>query len=383
MRELSKPHIIHLDHASFLLDSSSYGSDDQAPDQYVIPAEDLTWNEGQLVAVSLAPTPPPELTITGPHDITEGEDAVFTLTATAETPANISVGIKITASGDYGVMTGPTEFPFPARRRTATFIVPTTRDAQTEPNGSVTATLTQRSGYVTGEPAAATVQILDYGLAINDVSLAEGDSGTKAFIFTVTAPAPVESPTTVNVRTNTATATAGVDFMALQTTLQFDTGERSKMVTVRVNGDAEVEPDETFTVTISSTEAVRDAEGVGTILNDDRAPGATDYDTDDDNLIELSNLAQLNALRLDPDGDGVPNSGAHTPYFDAFPDAPTGLGCPDYCRGYELAADLDFDSNGNGRADAADAYWNGGVGWDPSATTPIMPTSAHSTATAT
>ena len=42
------------------------------------------------------------------------------------------------------------------------------------------------------------------------------------------------------------------------------------------------------------------------------------------------------------------------------------MGCPDSgCSGYELIPDLDFDTNGNGRADAGDAYWNDGEGWVP------------------
>ena len=35
------------------------------------------------------------------------------------------------------------------------------------------------------------------------------------------------------------------------------------------------------------------------------------------------------------------------------------------CQGYELRADLDFDTNGDGRIDANDAYWNNGAGWKP------------------
>ena len=35
------------------------------------------------------------------------------------------------------------------------------------------------------------------------------------------------------------------------------------------------------------------------------------------------------------------------------------------CAGYELTANLDFDTNGNGEADEGDAYWNGGGGWIP------------------
>lgn len=41
------------------------------------------------------------------------------------------------------------------------------------------------------------------------------------------------------------------------------------------------------------------------------------------------------------------------------------LGCPADCRGYELAVNLNFDTNDNGRADARDAYWNAGAGWEP------------------
>ena len=86
-----------------------------------------------------------------------------------------------------------------------------------------------------------------------------------------------------------------------------------------------------------------------------------DYDTDNDGLIEVSNLAQLNAIRADLGGDGSSQSEIYT---DAFPAAQTGMGCPKLgCVGYELVADLDFDTNGNGVADAGDAYWNDGEGW--------------------
>ena len=91
--------------------------------------------------------------------------------------------------------------------------------------------------------------------------------------------------------------------------------------------------------------------------------GAGDYDSDDDGLIEIRNLDQLNAIRYDLDGDG---STVLPAYSDAFPDARTDMGCPsDGCTGYELATDLDLDTNGNGRFDSADAYWNGGAGWTP------------------
>ena len=95
--------------------------------------------------------------------------------------------------------------------------------------------------------------------------------------------------------------------------------------------------------------------------------GNTSYDTDRDGLIEVSSLMQLNAVRWDLDGDGLPdNSAGIAGFAAAFPGALDGMGCPDSgCSGYELISDLDFDTNGNGRADAGDAYWNDGEGWAP------------------
>ncbi len=88
-----------------------------------------------------------------------------------------------------------------------------------------------------------------------------------------------------------------------------------------------------------------------------------DYDTDDDGLIEVSSLAQLDAIRWDLDGDGASNNSG---YAAAFPNPATGMGCPSAgCVGYELTADLDFDTNGSGEADAGDQYWNDGQGWLP------------------
>ena len=95
--------------------------------------------------------------------------------------------------------------------------------------------------------------------------------------------------------------------------------------------------------------------------------GNTSYDTDRDGLIEVSSLMQLNAVRWDLDGDGLPDSSSGIAGFAAaFPGALDGMGCPNSeCSGYELITDLDFDTNGNGRADAGDDYWNDGEGWAP------------------
>ena len=119
-------------------------------------------------------------------------------------------------------------------------------------------------------------------------------------------------------------------------------------------------------------------------LNDGLIPAAQaqttiDYDSDDDRLIELTTLAQLNAIRWDLNGDGtVDDTTNQSTYTAAFPAAAAGMGCPDSaadadadpdpCLGYELRADITFDQNGDGSVTAADSaglYWNEGAGWTP------------------
>ena len=122
----------------------------------------------------------------------------------------------------------------------------------------------------------------------------------------------------------------------------------------------------------------------GLFLNSHPLPPAaaqttTDYDSDNNALIEITTLAQLNAIRWDLNGDGaVDDTANQTSYTAAFPSAAAGMGCPDTtadadtnpdpCAGYELKANLTFDTTGDGSvtsADSAGLYWNSGKGWTP------------------
>ena len=107
----------------------------------------------------------------------------------------------------------------------------------------------------------------------------------------------------------------------------------------------------------------------------------TDYDTDDDGLIDITTLAQLDAIRYDLDGNGIiADADDAAAYLRAFPgrktDAPNANGCdsddnltptPSVCIGYELMNNLDFDENGDGMITAAGdpTYWDDGKGWMP------------------
>src|SRR5262245_20098051 len=95
--------------------------------------------------------------------------------------------------------------------------------------------------------------------------MAEGNSGTTAFNFTVSLSAAQAAPVTVDFATADGTATQPSDYASNSGTLTFAPGETSKTVPVQVNGDTAVEPNETFNVNLSN------ATGNATIQNG-RAP---------------------------------------------------------------------------------------------------------------
>ena len=95
--------------------------------------------------------------------------------------------------------------------------------------------------------------------------------------------------------------------------------------------------------------------GPGIAAQRSPVPTKVDYDRDDDNLIDITSLLELTALRHDLDSDGRSATGAAAVgYQKAFPGVQAGMGCPGACIGYELNADLDFDVNNNGMIEASD-----------------------------
>ena len=109
---------------------------------------------------------------------------------------------------------------------------------------------------------------------IDDVNLSEGNTGTKTADFTVTLNPEANQQVTVQFATANGTATAGSDYQSNSNTLTFAPGETSKQVSININGDTLVEPDETFFVNLSNASAgtnIGDPQGIGTIQNDDAA----------------------------------------------------------------------------------------------------------------
>ncbi|MGH9267213.1 MAG: Calx-beta domain-containing protein [Acidimicrobiales bacterium] len=109
-------------------------------------------------------------------------------------------------------------------------------------------------------------------IAINDVSVLEGDSGLTPAVFTVSLSAPSPAAVSVAFATSNGSAQAGSDYVGTNGTVVFPPNTTSRAVTVNVIGDTVNEPDETFFVNLSGPvgATIADPQGVGTILDEDR-----------------------------------------------------------------------------------------------------------------
>ncbi len=105
--------------------------------------------------------PTPVVSVTAGSGVTEGGDAVFTVTASPAPAADLAVSVTVSQSGDYGATTGQRTVTVPTSG-SVTLTVGTTDDTTDETDGSVTATVDAGSGYtVSSTQGAATVGVAD------------------------------------------------------------------------------------------------------------------------------------------------------------------------------------------------------------------------------
>lgn len=146
----------------------------------------------------------------------------------------------------------------------------------------------------------------DPKISIEDVALFEGNNGTTGFEFVVSL--DVASAKTVQVAYSTlnGTAKSGEDFTAATNqVISFAPSEKSKKVVVAVTGDAQKEPEETFTVVLSNpvNATIQKATATAYIKNDDeggRFPSLVWSD-------EFNGTALDGSAWTFETGDGCPN----------------------------------------------------------------------------
>ncbi|MFM6732096.1 MAG: Calx-beta domain-containing protein, partial [Microcystis panniformis] len=265
-------------------------------------------SNGGSISILLNADPTATVTITDPSisltindvTVTEGNsgttNAVFTVSLSSAASTVVSVDYA-TANGTATAGTDYTAIPtttltFNPGETSKTITVAVNGDNQVElnetfflnlsnlqANGSnVTLADNQGQGTINNNDSAS--------IAITDVTVTEGNSGTTNAVFTVTLSNPIDTAITLNYATANGTATtADNDYTAIATTpLTFNAGETSKTITVAVNGDTKVESNETFFVNLSNLQTngrnvtIADNQGQGTITDDDTLQSITILD---------------------------------------------------------------------------------------------------------
>lgn len=199
---------------------------------------------------------------------------------TANRPADTANGVfPATAKVDYVPLASTSPITVAISAGTTVGIVHLTINGDTldEQNESFLTKITApQNANMDTSHASAVCTILDDdaapSLTINDVSISEGNSGTKALNFTVTLSAASGQTVMVNYATADGIARSTSDYVAKSGSLSFAPGGvLTKTISVVINGDTSIENDETLYVLLfaAANASISRARGVGTIKNDD------------------------------------------------------------------------------------------------------------------
>ena len=182
--------------------------------------------------------------------------------------------ITATAGSDYAAQTGTLTF-LPGGGTTQDIAVQVFGDLAGETNETFRVQIEQATGGILGRSAAiGTILNDDVELAVNDITVVEGNSGTSNSVFTVSVVGLANRTVTVNYTTADVTATAGSDYLPAVGTLVIPAGATSATITVPIIGDKENEATETFELRLSSPVNARldKSVGTGTIIDTDPLP---------------------------------------------------------------------------------------------------------------
>jgi hypothetical protein len=219
--------------------------------------------------------------VTGTEGNAGTTNFAFLVTLSAMSTQTVTVQFS-TADGtaqsvsDYAAAAGQVTFAPGVVTQTVTIQVQ--GDLANEPNETFFVNLaTPTNATIADGQGLGTIVNDDAGgtpaITINDVAQAEGNAGTTNFVFTVSISSTANA--SVSFATADGTANAGTDYAANTGTVTFTSGgPLTQTITVVVNGDTAFEANETFLVNLSNPTGatIADAQGVGTIQNDDAAP---------------------------------------------------------------------------------------------------------------
>jgi|GEM_PF-1074263 len=219
---------------------------------------------------------------------------VLTVILSAEPTATATVQVAVDAAGstaasssDYTFTTPQTLTFGPGQPLSQSLTVTVNGDATVEPDETLRLLLQSPSGPIAlGTPTVHTLTIANEDVApasaLNFASATgsqlEGNSGTITYTVNVTLSPAASGTVTVPVQVDAANTSADAsDYTLTTTSLTFTAGQTSRPVSVSVNGDALVEPDEVLRLRLGTPTggAVLGTASTHTltIRNDDAASG--------------------------------------------------------------------------------------------------------------
>ncbi len=320
--------------------------------------------------------PGARVTAADPVTVAEGGTATYTLVLNVQPSGDVTV--RATPGGSSGV-TVDTDSVTPGDQDTLTFTPTTWNTAQTVTvTGAQDDDAVDDSGSIRHAIVRASTSSEYDNIGIDAVNVAVTDDDAAGFTIDTdpdtagiqSGPVAVEegetaeytvaldaAPGSGSVRISVSSSDTGAARTS-RSSLTFTRSNWDDPQTVRVTGQQDADSSsETVTIThaVVAASSADEFDGLAdqTVTVNVGDDETINYDSDGDGLIEVHNLAQLNAIRWDLDGNGAPASNA-TEYAAAFENPRDGVVCPSgtTCNGYELMADLVYGEST-------------GAGWEP------------------
>jgi hypothetical protein len=208
----------------------------------------------------------------------------FAFTVSLSQAPSSTVGLKYAtapgtalAGADYVSASGSLSFAPGTTERTVEVLVKSDLDVEPDEGFSLNLSGGGRAVRIVDALGLATIVNDDRGpaISITDVTIPEGDSGTRNAVMTVSLTHASANPVSVDYTTLDGNANAGLDYIAANGTVVFSAGDTAEPVAVPVNGDALDENDESLDVSLSNSSPnawISDGLANATILDDDVAP---------------------------------------------------------------------------------------------------------------
>ena len=213
-----------------------------------------------------------DVTIVEGHDGTQNAQVEVYVTE----PHGNSIGVSYRtvngsalAGSDFDAVSG--RLLFTKKDMSKTILVPIHGDRDIENNELFSIRLSSPKGAkIADGEGLVTIADDEPRISIYDSSIVEGNADTSLMKFTVSLTHAHDLPITVDYNMTDGSALAGLDYIASAGTLTFEENETSQEILVEVIGDRVQEWDKSFTVNLTSSDAViSDSVATGTILDNE------------------------------------------------------------------------------------------------------------------